>query len=312
MTKPRQDQEGKPVMHAEHDKHAAAGVVAIHPAADPLADEAVALLQGPLAEAWEEGVPAAGLKERLAQRAARSARLNRAMVNVRRRDRVLLEQTPQRVVHEVYRRLGGAGALRPGEPLSVRVVQLSPQGAWLLGAGDDGVGRDWLVLRGQVHLQTEAAPALALGPLDHHVQGPGASRSPACVFAGPDGAQVLLRERALGVGDSASSGESTTSRDAPEAWEEYAPLIKRRLLWQEGPLAAMLWLAKPGAVVPQHRHGHDEECLMLRGELFQDDYLLREGDYQLAPSGSSHESVSTDTGALIYAHGDLQMQIVNA
>ena len=77
-------------------------------------------------------------------------------------------------------------------------------------------------------------------------------------------------------------------------------------------MAAMLWLAEPGATVPHHHHGHDEECLMLRGDLFQDDYLLREGDYQLAPSGTAHETVSTDTGALIYAHGDLQMQFVSA
>ena len=49
---------------------------------------------------------------------------------------------------------------------------------------------------------------------------------------------------------------------------------------------------------------------MLRGDLFQDDYLLQEGDYQLAPSGSAHQTVTTDTGALIYAHGDLDMRIV--
>ena len=83
-----------------------------------------------------------------------------------------------------------------------------------------------------------------------------------------------------------------------------------RVLWRQGGQAAMLWLAEPGATVPQHRHGHDEECLMLRGDLFQDDYLLREGDYQLAPQGSMHRTVSTDTGALIYAHGDLDMQVL--
>jgi quercetin dioxygenase-like cupin family protein len=234
------------------------------------------------------------------------------MVNVRRRDRVLLERAPQRVVHELYQRPAAGDALRPGEPLRVRLVQLSPQGVWLLPPGEAGVGRDWLLLRGHVDLQTEGAPTLALGPLDYHVQGEGASRAAACVLAGTDGAQILLRERALGRDGEARSDQSRTSRDSPEAWEEYAPLIKRRLLWQQGPLAAMLWLAEPGATVPRHQHGHDEECLMLRGELFQDDYLLREGDYQLAPSGTEHETVSTDTGALIYAHGDLQMQIVSA
>ena len=296
-------------MNAPSELQSAAGE-AIRPAPDPLADELSALLQGPLAEAWEERTPVISLRQRLERRVARSAGLNRGMVNVRRRDRVLLEQTPQRVVQELYRRPEGSDGTRPGEPLRVRLIQLSPQGAWLLPASGSGIGRDWLVLRGHVNLQTEEAPTLALGPLDYHVQSEGASRSPACVFAGADGAQILLRERAFGQQDANDSSESHTSRDSPGQWEEYAPLIRRRLLWQEGPLAAMLWLAEPGASVPHHRHGHDEECLMLRGELFQDDYLLREGDYQLAPSGTAHETVSTDTGALIYAHGDLQMQMV--
>ncbi|MGM9489313.1 cupin domain-containing protein [Ideonella sp. YS5] len=295
-------------MSAPNDLQEAGG--AIRPAPDPLADEAVALLHGSLAEAWEEGVPAVGLRERLASRAARSAGLNRTMVNVRRRERVLLEQTPQRVVHELYRQAPGEGAQRPGEPLRVRMVQLSPEGAWLLPAGDPGVGREWLLVRGRALLQTEAAVPLSLGPLDYHVQSAAASRTGACICAGAEGALVLLRERVLRPGDPAHAGESRTVRESPDQWEDYAPLIRRRLLWQDGPVAAMLWLAEPGASVPHHSHGHDEECLMLQGDLFQDDYLLCEGDYQLAPSGSAHESVSTDTGALIYAHGDLQMQIV--
>jgi quercetin dioxygenase-like cupin family protein len=311
VTTPGEDQEGRLVMSTPHDVPATAGGRILR-APDPLSDDVVALLQGPLAEAWEDRAPAASLRDRLARRAARSADLNRRMVNVRRRERVLLEQTPQRVVHELYRRAAAADAQRPGEPLRVRLVHLSPHGDWRLPGGEPGVGRDWLLVRGHAHLQTEAAQTLALGPLDYHVQGPADSRSPACVLAGVDGAQVLLRERVLAPADAAHANDSLTVRESPDQWEDYAPLIKRRLLWHEGPLAAMLWLAEPGASVPHHAHGHDEECLMLRGDLFQDDYLLREGDYQLAPSGSAHESVSTDTGALIYAHGDLQLQFVSS
>ena len=59
-----------------------------------------------------------------------------------------------------------------------------------------------------------------------------------------------------------------------------------------------------------HDHGHDEECLMLQGELFLDDVLLQEGDYQLAPAGTSHRITETDTGVVIYAHGDLDLRFV--
>ena len=70
----------------------------------------------------------------------------------------------------------------------------------------------------------------------------------------------------------------------------------------------MLYLAQPGAQVPRHTHGHDEECLMVQGELFLDDLLLQPGDYQLAPAGTGHFITETDTGVVIYAHGDLDLQ----
>ncbi len=280
------------------------------PAPDPLADESAGLLQGGLAEAWPEAAVASGLRDRLARRAQQSAQKIGAMVNVRRQERLLLEQSAQCTVHRLYGR-GGSAETRPGEPLQVRTIELAPRAIWLLQQGEPGVGRDWLLIRGSAQLQTEGEADAKLQPLDYHVQGPMASRAAACVQAGDEGAVLLLRERVLVDADpDATEPVSSTSREAPGAWEDYAPLVKRRVLWQQGPMAAMLWLASPGATVPQHRHGHDEECLMLRGDLFQDDYLLREGDYQLAPSGSSHETVNTDTGALIYAHGDVDMQIV--
>lgn len=283
----------------------------IRPAPDPLADDTAGLLQGTLADAWPEAAVATGLRDRLARRAEQSAQKIGAMVNVRRQERLLLEQSAQCTVHRLYGRDGSAEP-RLGEPVQVRTIELAPQATWLLGVGEPGVGRDWLLIQGGAQLQTEGEANVTLQPLDYHVQDPTASRAAACVQAGGDGAVLLLRERALSADPHAAEPASSTSREAPGAWEDYAPLVKRRVLWQQGPMAAMLWLASPGAAVPHHHHGHDEECLMLRGDLFQDDCLLREGDYQLAPSGSSHQSVSTDTGALIYAHGDLEMQITAA
>ena len=67
--------------------------------------------------------------------------------------------------------------------------------------------------------------------------------------------------------------------------------------------------AEPDAAVPRHGHSHDEECLMLEGDLFLDDVLLRPLDYQLAPAGTAHGGVFTDTGVLLYAHGDLELDL---
>lgn len=274
----------------------------IRPAPDPLADDITRLLQGPLADAWAEARPPAGLRSRLAHRAAASASDIGRMVNVRRHQRLHAEGGPGVTVHELYRCADPSRA-RSGEPHRVRLVQLLPGATWMPPVPEGVSGREWLLTQGQATLQIEGQAALSLAGLDHHADTGG--RSPACISAGPDGAVVLLREGAPGQA-------AATSREAASAWEAYAPLIRRRVLWQEGDQAALLYLAEAGACVPQHRHGHDEECLMLRGDLYLDDCLLQEGDYQLAPSGTRHDLVSTDTGALIYAHGDLEMKFTGA
>ena len=61
----------------------------------------------------------------------------------------------------------------------------------------------------------------------------------------------------------------------------------------------------PGASVPDHGHALDEDCLVLQGEMFLGDILLRTGDYQLAPSGGSHFGETSDVGVLFFFHGAL-------
>ena len=98
--------------------------------------------------------------------------------------------------------------------------------------------------------------------------------------------------------------------DREAGWPAFVPGIQRRVLWQRKGQAAMLYFAQPGAQVPGHTHGHDEECLMVQGELFLDDVLLVAGDYQLAPAGKGPRITETDTGVVIYAHGDLDLRFV--
>jgi quercetin dioxygenase-like cupin family protein len=186
---------------------------------------------------------------------------------------------------------------RPGEPHRARLIDFAAGSRWD-GPGT-GLQREWLLLKGSVRIG--GRPLLAR---DYRID-------PAGVVAGPlvseQGARLFLRESALPVGAAVSA---CLVRDADAGWPPYAPGIRRRVLWQAGGQAAMLYLAEPGAAIPLHRHGHDEECLMVQGELFLDDELLQAGDYQLAPAGSSHRLTQTDTGVVIYAHGDLDLQFV--
>lgn len=181
---------------------------------------------------------------------------------------------------------------RPGEPRAVCVIELEAGARLGLPAGGP---REFLVLRGSAEVDGEV-----LGLRDFLLLPAGARAS----LASTDGAHVFVREAAPGTGI-----QRTLVRDREAGWPEFAPGIRRRVLWTASGEAALLYRADPGASVPCHQHGHDEECLMLQGELVLDDVLLQPGDYQLAPAGTGHRLTETDTGVILYAHGDLDLQL---
>ena len=90
-----------------------------------------------------------------------------------------------------------------------------------------------------------------------------------------------------------------------DGWDDFCPGVRIKPLWQGGERSSMLVRMQAGAGVNAHHHRLEEECLMLAGEAFVGDTLLRSGDYQLAPMGSRHGAVTTDVGALLYVHGSL-------
>ncbi|RZL35772.1 MAG: hypothetical protein EOP35_12425 [Rubrivivax sp.] len=254
-------------------------------------DDMSPLLSEPFASAW--AAPAPGLPgrlgERLGERLARSLQAEQGMVTVRRRRSQALPLADGAQQRELYRAAADR-ATRPGEPRAVSVIELAAGARLTLPAA--GM-REFLVLHGRADVDGET-----LGLRDFLLLPAGAEP----VISSEGGAHVFVRE-ADGPG-----AERTLVRDRDAGWPEFAPGIRRRVLWTGGGEAALLYRADPGASVPGHGHGHDEECLMVDGELFLDDVLLQQGDYQLAPAGTGHRITETDTGVIIYAHGDLDLQ----
>jgi quercetin dioxygenase-like cupin family protein len=251
-------------------------------------DDLSPLLSEPFARAW--AAPTAGLPgrlgERLGERLSRSLQAEAGMVTVR-----LRHTRAEDGLRWLYRAPAGR-PLRPGEPHAVCIVELPAQGVMQFEAA--GRAREFLVLEGEVEIDTED-----LGERDYLLLPPGN----AVRLASVGGARVFMRE-----GSDSAAVKRTLVRDHEAGWPEFAPGIRRRVLWSAGGQAALLYRADAGASVPVHSHGHDEECLMVQGELFLDDVLLQRGDYQLAPAGSGHRITETDTGVIIYAHGDLDLQ----
>ncbi len=268
-------------------------------AVDPLDDELARLLVEPLAGALpaKQAAPSGRLRERLLDRVVRSARAASALITVR-HDTHLAEQVAPHVrAARLYRSAGDPR--RSGEPRRAQLIELEPGAVWAADAAQPSDRVEWLVLRGQVEFDAEA-----LAALDYRHQRAG---TPSPVLRSTQGALVYRRDSPQSAVPPAAV---STVRNAESEWDEFGPGIRRRVLWTEAGEASLLYHTLPGASVPGHGHGHDEECLMIDGELFLDDVLLRRYDWQLAPAGSGHAGVYTDTGVVLFAHGDLQVEAV--
>ena len=121
--------------------------------------------------------------------------------------------------------------------------------------------------------------------------------------AGAAGARLYLRLSAPARPTSNALRFSTLVDDA--SWQDFCPGVRIKELWGGGERRSVLVRMRAGAHVNAHRHGLEEECLMLAGEAFIGDTLLRSEEYQLAPQGSRHGAIQTDVGALFYVHGSL-------
>ncbi|HVS11011.1 MAG TPA: cupin domain-containing protein [Planctomycetota bacterium] len=113
-----------------------------------------------------------------------------------------------------------------------------------------------------------------------------------------DQGQVWKRWR----GDARAEGGLSTIRAEEGAWQstafdgvEVKPLsvdARRRFV-------TMLVRMAPGSSYPGHRHAGREECFVLSGELKVGGRVLKQGDYQLADTGSHHGVQSSDTGCCL-------------
>ncbi|MBS0194148.1 MAG: cupin domain-containing protein [Proteobacteria bacterium] len=273
----------------------------IDTAPDPVDRELEPLLGEPIAKACADfgsDTAIGPLRTRLLHRVAESAAASRRMFTAR-PQRMAAEQLAPGVFARTLYETRADHAPRPGEPVRARLIEVHARTRWAMPG--DGLDREWLVLKGAARLDGERMELR-----DYHLA-PGTGAG--AVLESDEGATLFLRECRLPDG---GGGKPLTVRDEEAGWPEFAPGIHRRVLWQHAGQAAMLYCAQAGACLPLHSHGRDEECLMLQGELFLDDLLLREGDYQLAPAGTSHHTTATDTGVVIYAHGDLDLQITPA
>lgn len=278
------------------------------PSAGPDADAHERRLRSLLA-----AVEAPALRERVFDRVTDSVRRHADLRTVRERHAPWREVSPG-VRLRALSEGAEARALRPGQPLGAWIVELAPGAEWTPALAT-AQQRECLVMRGELLLDAPDIGTQALRALDFHGAPPGC---PPRRLRSPGGARVYLRfaprpgAADATVGPAAAGTVAATARDAESAWHEYAPGIRRRTLWTDGVEAAYLVRAEPGAQVPAHGHRIDEECLMLDGDLYLGDILLRAGDWQLAPVGVSHGLHVADSALTLWVRGDVELRFEDA
>lgn len=114
--------------------------------------------------------------------------------------------------------------------------------------------------------------------------------------------QVQEDEQATGPG-------FETIRANEGEWLDVLPGGSIKILHQDTDSEVITYLAKlsPGFEMPSHDHTHDEECLILEGEMCLGNLVLKSGDYHFAAKGAHHGRLYTNTGATVLLKGALPL-----
>jgi anti-sigma factor ChrR (cupin superfamily) len=94
-------------------------------------------------------------------------------------------------------------------------------------------------------------------------------------------------------------GFHVTDRDEG-AWKTIAEGVETRTLWlsRRSGRRSFVVRMQPGAILPEHDHGGDEECYVLEGDMQVDGVPFGPGDFQVAFAGTRHPLVTTRAGCL--------------
>lgn len=100
-------------------------------------------------------------------------------------------------------------------------------------------------------------------------------------------------------GTTASAPELLTVSNKSGEWIETSPGNSIKILRTDKETMSMLVRLEPGTTFPKHYHPADEETYVVEGETWFGDIHLVAGDYHLAPEGTTHGEVRTETGCVL-------------
>lgn len=119
--------------------------------------------------------------------------------------------------------------------------------------------------------------------------------------ASAPGARVWEKIEA-GLDAGLSAPQTRTIAPDEGVWETLTPGVERKVVSADAAEGAVSYYVrmKAGAVMPAHRHAHDEHCVVLEGDLDIGDVRVVQGAYHLARKGVRHPRIVAVTDALFY------------
>ena len=117
----------------------------------------------------------------------------------------------------------------------------------------------------------------------------------------PEQAAAMKRRVLAAVRTQPAGGDRyVTVRSDAGVWMDFLPRVQVKVLHSDGRYNSILLRMEPGSSLPAHFHEDDEECVVLEGEVSLGDIRVRSGDYHLAPGGSRHGELRSESGALLF------------
>ncbi len=115
----------------------------------------------------------------------------------------------------------------------------------------------------------------------------------------PPGAGLFSRIAAAAGIDMPLAGFHVMRKD-DGTWKPLAPGIETKTLWRNQSTGRRVFLLRmqPGAIMPEHEHSGDEECMVLEGDMLVNGVAFGPGDFQVGYAGSHHPHVTTRGGCL--------------
>lgn len=113
-------------------------------------------------------------------------------------------------------------------------------------------------------------------------------------------------DRILSKIDQADTAPGTSSIPMSEGvWENIAPGIERKIVYMDRSAGVQSYFVrmKAGAILPEHDHDADEQCVVLQGQLEIGNSIYDAGTYHLARKGVPHVPITAHSDAIFFIHG---------